>query len=418
MADKQDRERFIPFRKADIVDMCVEDSELADEEKKEFREFTQVLAALFHFEFHQRLENLKNCYAPFNPDADTRPIADATDEEKARSQKKLVAEMTAVLEAANYERITAENLEQAFSEESLFKIRLEVDFDDFEDVIFFRRGKSIQQETLRLFYGLRKKDLTFTNYDRVAVYLKFKDRAYFDARERKNLPFVPGSTIIKLFQNVPKADLEMLFPNSRVRMKTIDKVVIGVPAAVSGIIVVATKLGASLILVGSVIAFWLGFGSEEVQVNQKHLIALGAGLGTLGGFLFRQIGKFKNRKIKFMKALAENLYFKNLDNNLGVFYHLIDAAEDEEVKEATLAYYFLLTAERALTKSELDDRIEKWFAQRWNCDLDFEIEDAMHKLQRLELVVRNGDLLEARPLPEAKKQLDYIWDNYFQFNRD
>ena len=418
MADKQDRERFIPFRKADIVDMCVEDSELADEEKKEFREFTQILAALFHFEFHQRLENLKNCYAPFNPDADTRLIADATDEEKARSQKKLVAEMTAVLEAANYERITAENLEQAFSEESLFKIRLEVDFDDFEDVIFFRRGKSIQQETLRLFYGLRKKDLTFTNYDRVAVYLKFKDRAYFDARERKNLPFVPGSTIIKLFQNVPKADLEMLFPNSRVRMKTIDKVVIGVPAAVSGIIVVATKLGASLILVGSVIAFWLGFGSEEVQVNQKHLIALGAGLGTLGGFLFRQIGKFKNRKIKFMKALAENLYFKNLDNNLGVFYHLIDAAEDEEVKEATLAYYFLLTAERALTKSELDDRIEKWFAQRWNCDLDFEIEDAMHKLQRLELVVRNGDLLEARPLPQAKKQLDYIWDNYFQFNRD
>ncbi len=418
MADKPDRERFIPFRKADIVDMCVEDSELADEEKKEFREFTQILAALFHFEFHQRLENLKNCYAPFNPDADTRLIADATDEEKARSQKKLVAEMTAVLEAANYERITAGNLEQALSEESLFKIRLEVDFDDFEDVIFFRRGKSIQQETLRLFYGLRKKDLTFTNYDRVAVYLKFKDRAYFDARERKNLPFVPGSTIIKLFQNVPKADLDMLFPNSRVRMKTIDKVVIGVPAAVSGIIVVATKLGASLILVGSVIAFWLGFGSEEVQVSQKHLIALGAGLGTLGGFLFRQIGKFKNRKIKFMKALAENLYFKNLDNNLGVFYHLIDAAEDEEVKEATLAYYFLLTAERALTKSELDDRIEKWFAQQWNCDLDFEIEDAMHKLQRLELVVRNGDLLEARPLPEAKKQLDYIWDNYFQFNRD
>jgi uncharacterized integral membrane protein len=140
---------------------------------------------------------------------------------------------------------------------------------------------------------------------------------------------------------------------------------------------VATKLGASLILIGSVIAFWLGFGSEEVRLNQKHLIALGAGLGTLGGFLFRQVGKFKNRKIKFMKALADNLYFKNLDNNLGVFHHLIDAAEEEEVKEATLAYYFLLTADRALTRSELDDRIEKWFAEKWNCDLDFEIEDAL-----------------------------------------
>jgi hypothetical protein len=418
MADKHDRERFIPFRKADIVDMCIADSRLNDGGKKEFREFAQILQSLFHFEFHRRLETLKNCYAPFNPDSDTRLIADISEEEKMRSQKELVAEMTAVLQAANFERITAENLEQALEEESLFKIRLEVDFEDFEGVIFFRRGKSVQHETLRQLYGLRKKEIEFTNYDRVAIYLKFKELAYFEARNRKNLMFVPGSTIIKLFQNVPQADLEMLFPNSRVRMKTIDKLVIGVPAAISGIIVVATKLGASLILVGSVIAFWLGFGREEVELNQKHLIALGAGLGTLGGFLFRQIGKFKNRKIKFMKALSDNLYFKNLDNNLGVFHHLIDAAEEEEVKEAILGYFFLLTAGRALTRKELDQRIERWFADQWNCDLDFEIEDALQKLLRLELVVSNGDLLEAKPLPEAKKQLDDIWDNYFQYNYD
>ena len=415
MADKQNRERFIPFRKADIVDMCINDSGLADDEKKEFREFAQILDALFHFEFHQRLETIKNCYAPFNPDADTRLIADFSDEEKARSQKELVAEMTAVLEAANYERITAENLEQALSEESLFKIRLEVDFEDFEDVIFFRRGKSIQQETLRLLYGLRKKDITFTNYDRVAIYLKFKDRAYFEARGRKNLPFIPGSTVIKLFQNVPKADLEMLFPNSRVRMKTIDKLIIGVPAAVSGIIVVATKLGASLILIGSVIAFWLGFGSEEVQVNQKHLIALGAGLGTLGGFLFRQIGKFKNRKIRFMKALAENLYFKNLDNNAGVFHHLIDAAEEEEFKEALLAYLFLSRDESGMTRQALDAAVESWLEEKWDCRIDFEVDDALAKLERWQLVRRRGKRLHALPLTEAKARLDYIWDNFFTY---
>ena len=47
-----------------------------------------------------------------------------------------------------------------------------------------------------------------------------------------------------------------------------------------------------------------------------------------------------------MKALADSLYFKNLDNNAGVFHHLVDAAEEEEFKEAVLAYYFLLTAEK------------------------------------------------------------------------
>ena len=58
----------------------------------------------------------------------------------------------------------------------------------------------------------------------------------------------------------------------------------------------------------------------------------------------RQVTKFKNRKILFMKALSENLYFRNLDNDAGVFHHLLDAAEEAEVIEAVLAYHFLRTA--------------------------------------------------------------------------
>jgi hypothetical protein len=291
-----------------------------------------------------------------------------------------------------------------------------VDFDDFEDVIFFRRGKSIKEETLVKFFGLSKKKFQFTNYERVAIYIKFKEKSYFDSQERKDLYFEPGSTIIKLFHNVPKADLEMLFPNSKVRMKTIDKIIIGVPAAISGIIVLVTKLGASLLLVASVLSFWLGFQDEEVQIKQQHLIALGAGLGTLGGFLFRQINKYKNRKIKFMKALSDNLYFKNLDNNAGVFYHLIDAAEEEEFKEAVLAYYFLLSAKEALTKNELDHRIESWLAEKWDCHIDFEIGDALDKLQRQELIEVDADHLRCVPLSAARQQLDSIWDNYFKYS--
>ena len=416
MADDPTRNRFIPFRKADIVAMCCDGSGLTAREAEEFREFFRILEALFHFEFHRNLETLKNCYAPFNPDADTRPLTEYLPEEKEQLQKELVAEITSVLNAGNFEKITAGDLEQALGEESLFKIRLEVDFDDFEDVIFFRRGESTREETLVSLWGLRKKPFKFTNYDRVAVYLKFKEKQYFEERNRKKLNFVPGSTIIKLFQNVPKADLEMLFPNSKVRMKTIDKLIIGVPAAVSGVVVVVTKLGATLLLLGSVLAFWLGLSKEEAQLNQKHLIALGAGLATLGGFLFRQFNKFKNRKIKFMKALSDNLYFKNLDNNAGVFHHLIDAAEEEEVKEAVLAYFFLLKQNRPMEKEELDDLIENWFENRWNCRVNFEIDDALKKLERLELVTRDGNALRCLALADAKKQLDHIWDNYFSYN--
>jgi hypothetical protein len=410
-------DRFIPFTKSDVIEMCIKDAQLTETQVKEFRDFCQILGALFHFEFHARLEKLKTCYRPFNPDADTRHVFTYSEAEKSKLQKQLVSEMTAVLDAANFEKVTAEDLKQALGEESLFQIRLEVDFDDFEDVIFFRRGETVKEETLVKFFGLRKKKFQFTNYERVAIYIKFKEKPYFESQQRKNLYFEPGSTIIKLFHNVPKADLEMLFPNSKVRMKTIDKIVIGVPAAVSGIIVLVTKLGASLLLVGSVISFWLGLKDEEVQIKQQHLIALGAGLGTLGGFLFRQINKYKNRKIKFMKTLSDNLYFKNLDNNAGVFYHLIDAAEEEEFKEAVLAYYFLLTARDPVTKNELDQRIENWLAEHWDSHIDFEIGDAVHKLQRLKLIEADADHLRCVPLSAARQQLDSIWDNYFTYSQ-
>ena len=418
MADTRTRDRFIPFRKKDIIAMCCDDSRMQAGDREAFRELCRILEALFHFEFHRRLEAIKNCYAPFNPDADTRLVGGYTSEERKRLQKELVSEMTAVLNSANFEKITSEDLSQALTEESLFKIRLQVDFGDFEEVIFFRRGESVRQETLVSFWGLKKKSFKFTNYDRVVIYLKFKEYAYFESQARKNLNFIPGSTIIKLFHNVPKADLEMLFPNSRVRMKTIDKLIIGVPAVVSGIVVVVTKLGASLILIASVVAFWLGFRREEARLNQHHIIALGVGLATLGGFLFRQITKYKNRKIKFMKALSDNLYFKNLDNNTGVFYHLIDAAEEEETKEVILAYFFLLTEKQPFTKKELDERIEKWFESGWNTRINFEIDDALAKLDRLGLAnTRDGERLQCQPLKEAKRRLDDIWDNYFRFNQ-
>lgn len=414
MKKYQIRTRFIPFRKSDIIEMCVNDSRLSEDDQKLFRQFCNILGSLIHFEFHHQVETLKNCYFPFNPDADTRLIYDRPEQEKKMLQKKLVETLTEVLNAANFQKITEADLEEALDEESLFKIRLGVDFNDFEEVIFYQRGESFKEEIKIKYFGLKKTPLRFTNYDRVIIYIKFKEEDYFKAKDQKTLYFTPGSTIIKLFQNVPKADLEMLFPNSEVRMKTIDKLIIGIPAVVSGIVVITTKLGASILLIASVISFWLGLSKKEVRIESQHLIALGLGLATLGLFLFKQINKFKNRKIKFMKALSDNLYFKNLDNNTGVFHHLVDAAEEEEFKEAILAYYFLLVEHRDLTITELDETVERWFESDHNCRINFEIEDALYKLERWGFVNLDKNIIRRKNLNDALQQLDKIWDNNFK----
>jgi hypothetical protein len=200
-------------------------------------------------------------------------------------------------------------------------------------------------------------------------------------------------------------------------MKTVDKLIIGVPAAVSGIVLTATKLGGTILLIASVISFWLGLTQKEVKIEQQHLIALALGLATLGGFLFKQINKFKNRKIKFMKALSDNLYFKNLDNNTGVFHHLVDTAEEEEFKEAILAYYFLLVEDRDLTITQLDEIVERWFENKHNCRINFEIEDALQKLERWNLVNRDRNIIRRKNMNDAMQQLDKIWDNYFPYHK-
>lgn len=268
---------------------------------------------------------------------------------------------------------------------------------------------------MRSFFGFSKKTIQFTNYERVAIYITFKDEAYFSGKKSVPVGFKPGATIIKLFQNVPKADLEMLFPNSEVRMRPVDKMLIGASAAAGGIAVLVTKLGASMLLLFSLLTFWLGLQDEKVIITQQHLLTFGIGMGLFGSFIFKEWTKFKNRKIRFMKALSDNLYFKNLDNNAGVFHTLIDAAEEEDCKEAILAYTFLLSkAPDGMTNLTLDQSIEQWFQDKKDCKLDFDVEDALQKLMRMNLVKLKEGIYTARPLDVSLKELDDYWDNIYQ----
>ena len=409
------REHFIPFRKADVVSMCAD--ELPAAERPSFLGFTRMLASLLHHQFHARVEALKDAFHPLNPEADTRTVVRLSADERLAARRRLERELAALAEAANFVPIDPAELDRAFADHSLLKVRMAVDNDAIDTVMFFRRGESTRTRRVPAWFGLRRKEVTFTNYARVLVYATFKDAAHFDGTDVDRLPFQPGSAIIKLFQNVPRDDLEMVFPTVSVRMRPIDKLLIGVPAVISGIVVVATKLIGSAALVLLLLAFWLGLSDKPVTLSQTALVSGAIGLGAFGAYLFRQFTKFKNRKILFMKALSENLYFRNLDNDAGVFHHLLDAAEEAEVIEAVLAYHLLRTADRPLTAAELDRRIEDWFAGRWDAQLDFQVEDGVRKLRQLALVSEDEQgRMSATPITDAKRHLDRVWDDLVDYD--
>jgi hypothetical protein len=377
--------RFIPFRRSDIVDMCLAEGGMDEQDRARFEQACTRTEDTFLREFHDTKQRIKDVYAPMDPDADTRLVSEFRE---AAGKTELSQMLGKVLERANYEKVTDKDLQRALKASSLFQVRLYVDMGDFDEVLLYTRGASPREETLRELFGLWRRQVRFINYDRVLLYIRFKEQ--IDSNSALGA-CEGGSTMLKLFQNVPAADLEMLFPNIRVGMRWLDRLLIGVPALVSGGLVFTTKAGATLLLIGSLLGFWLGLSSKPVQLDKAAVIALLAGLGALGGYCWKQFSNFRNRKLQYTQALTENLYFKLLDNNAGVLYRLLDDAEESECKESFLAYYFLLQS-KAISAEELDAVIERWLAERWQCRIDFEIDDALAKLSRLGLAVESDGL--------------------------
>ncbi|MCR8921190.1 TMEM143 family protein [Dasania sp. GY-MA-18] len=401
------KNRFIPFRKHDLVEMCLTNITLQAQEDS-FRQMVRMLDSVFHYEFHQRIERLKNSYSSVDPDSDTLPYPCLYKVTKGDDDfPVLLAEL---LEKANYQPLNQGDIHQAMQESSLFKIRLQVDFDDFSEQLLFCRGESIREERLTSCLGLFSKTIRFTHYDRVVIYIRFKDGWSENPLQPDHMA---GRSMLKLFCNVPKADLEMLFPNTQVRMRMRDKLLIGVPAIISGGIVLTTKLSATLLLLGSLLGFWLGLHAEPVNINNTAIVALLAGAATLATYIWKQFANFKNRKLRFMQELTKNLYFKNLDNNAGVLFRITNDAEEEEVKEALLAYFILFVADKPLSRQKIDTAVEAWLKDLWQCDIDFEIDDALNKLLNLGVVKHDRGFYRSMPLSETINVLECRWNKYF-----
>src|SRR6267142_2593502 len=62
-----ERDQFIPVRKADILHALIDDGRLPDGEAEKFRLLCRLLGAIYHYEYFDRLETLRNDYYYFNP---------------------------------------------------------------------------------------------------------------------------------------------------------------------------------------------------------------------------------------------------------------------------------------------------------------------------------------------------------------
>jgi hypothetical protein len=441
MATYQDREAFIPYRRTELVELCLADGKLEPAEAQQFREFCEILAAYYHFEFHRLQEHLKDNFAPFNPDSESRANATFSAAELEAMEQQVVETLETVLKRANYKALSAENLTQAFTDKSLVDLRTEVDFDDFDQMLFYYRGDT--QQTVAIKKLFRMIPLEINVLERVVVLLKFKEAAYFEAKkvELKTLSFEPGKMYIYLYKNIPKNDLELIFPNVKVSMTWKDRLLFGVPAIGAAIPLMLRALPQILLIIGVILFFTMGpavaaeWGADETRIKNfmPVLAALLSLVVALGGFAVKQYNSYKTKQMKFLKNVTDTLFFRNLSSNAGVLQSLIDTAEEEECKEIILVYYHLLTQPGALTAAQLDDKIESWMEQKLGAKIDFDINGPLRNLEKLRgkiltvyqdeagtpekaLLTRDAQgVCHLLSLEESKRLIDYIWDNAFRY---
>lgn len=440
----ENREAFIPCRRSDIIKLCLQDGQLNTADTRKFQDFCEILSSYYHFRFHKTLEVIKDNYVPFNPNADVEALFPPSIEQYDEMESKVIDAFEHILERANYSLLPESIVKEALDKESLIDLKTEVDFDDFEKIICYYRGNSHETITRKKFF-FWKEEKKIDILERIVFLIKFKDQAYFSAKKnkKKQLNFIPGKMYVYYYKNIPKFDIELLFPNVTTSMNTKDRLLFGIPAIGGAIPLILKALPNILLLIAAIL---LALNAdplvEQLKVEQNQvrnitpiLVATLSLVIALGGFAFKQYSNYKSKKIKFQKDVTETLFFKNLGNNDSVFQMFIDIAEEEECKEIILVYYHLLTSKKPLNPEELDARIEDWMEKKLGIKINFDIHGPLENLAEIRgkvmednlddenmvplplLSYDRGGFCNVLPLNDAKKVIDYVWDNTFNYNQ-
>jgi hypothetical protein len=405
---------YIAVRKAELANAIRAEGGLSPEAAASLSDVFRLLGAVLHYEAHERLETLKTLYDPLDPDASA-----ARRDTAAGAFDSFELALVGELDRANFQEINHDTVETKDATRLLTGLKIKASEGGIRRIRFFARGERPQIIERKTWFGLKRESVEAQVFNDVIVLVGFKgaaeiekdDRAAF-ARMRRGVR--PGAVLVKHFRNVASAELVTLHPGAQPSMQTRDQVFLAVPALAGGIPVLINMWPALLVLAALVATY---FGADRVIEDRDLSNAVKAlgGLVAVGAFVMRQRLKYEAQNLKYQKQLSETVYFRNLANNAGVLDLLVGAGEEQDVKEAFLAYSILLRSSTPMQKGELDMAAEDFLRRMLKTEINFEIGDALGKLERLGLVTREGEAYSAVGATQALAQLDAAWDAYFKF---
>ena len=406
-------EKFIPVDRTEIVqrvlDKCFE-----PDRRPIAAEVMRTMVVLRQVETAKQLDALVASYDAFNPDDETINNA-ALDREAQRAElARLKAMVIDLAESANYLEIDLATLEKILKHENDAGFSAEVDLREYDFHLLYYRGEIMDKIYTRPWQTLwlRRRESNLEAYRRLFIGLKLKpfaqrvaevmktenvarkkaEKIVKRARNHQMLEGVSENTLhLKVFRRIAKTELEILFPNAKIRFSPFDR-----------------------------LWLWVGSGGSTlfaiVMAALKFLAAVAISLffviftiaGAIGAII-RAVTNFFNTRTRYMAKLAKSLYFHNIASNQSVLALLSDEAEEEDIKEAAITYAFLLKdGHRGL--DVVKHEAQKFLANEFGVKSDFDIEDGCSHLRKLGLlIVDERGAPRILDLDDAREHLLQSW---------
>ncbi|XP_022148090.1 uncharacterized protein LOC111016855 isoform X2 [Momordica charantia] len=239
----------------------------------------------------------------------------------------------------------------------VFAKQIDISTDSEDDGLYVER---IRVENMKLGISMLLSEITIQEptFDRIIV-------VYRPANMNSEME---RGIFVKHFKNIPMADLEIVLPEKKNPSLTpMDWVKFLVSAAIGLVTVI---------------------GSLSVPTADIRVIF--AIVSAVSVYSVKTYLSFQSNLVSYQNLITRCVYDKQLDSGRGTLLHLCDEVIQQEVKEVIISFYILMKQGKA-TIQELDKRCEELIQGQFGQSCNFDVDDAVHKLEKLGIVVRDAD---------------------------
>lgn len=342
-------DRFIPIRAGDLTRALAEDAGRFGLKPAALLELAARIERSINARDNETERRLADLYADFNPDRDTKPIGNVTEARTPQRHAELQEGLAHLLTRANFDRLEGVEVERVIRKATSRGLRVRLNADRIKFVHVWVRGRGqvpVWRPTWR--HPIRGVTQDVNCYRRLAVIAQLRDDPH---------------VLLKLFKDIPEADVEALLPHAETEMTLSDRVLL---------------VGGSA---GTVLPTLFKAFNLVAAALTKLLWTIALAAGTL---LFRSVLGYRRARKHRDSQRTQHLYFQNLCNNAAVIHILSSLVSQEDVKEALLGYLFCLNGQ-CTDATALASRVEGYLKERFDVDFSFDATDAIETLAKLEL---------------------------------